>query len=578
MTDANTVILQHNGAWRRFSNPETVIIARRAADVGAALRAVETAVSRHNLYAAGFLTYEAGAAFGLAAHPPRPHDPPLLWFGLYRQGEAVAPPAPPAASAYQIDAWRPAVSEDAYREAIAQIKDQIAAGYTYQVNYTFPLRAAFHGDPWALFADLAAAQQAAYTAYVDTGRFAVCSASPELFFTLAGERLLSRPMKGTAGRGRTLAEDQANIAWLKNSEKNRAENVMIVDMIRNDMGRIARTGSVTVPRLFAVERYPTVLQMTSTVVARSDASFSQIMAAMFPCASITGAPKVQTMQIIRDLEQGPRGVYTGAIGLLTPEREAQFNVAIRTVVVDRERGRAEYGVGSGIVWDSEAAAEYEECRMKTAVLTQKRPSFQLLESLLWTPQAGYFLQEEHLARMRDSATYFGFSWEETAGRAQLTDLAQSLTAPAKVRLLLAQDGTLGGEAIPLAAGTAPGPLRLGLAPEPVAADTIWLYHKTTRREIYAAARAARPDCDETLLWNEQGEATEACTANLVAEIEGELATPPIAAGLLAGTFREWLLENGRIRERPILLEELKRSPQLWLINSVRQWRRAVLVE
>jgi para-aminobenzoate synthetase/4-amino-4-deoxychorismate lyase len=580
----NDLILQTDGQWLTFQNPVDVLVASRPDEVTVVLRAVETAVTQHNLYAAGFITYEAAAAFNLAVHPA--HDNlPLLWFGLYRSPTTIHH-LPSTTNHYRLGQWQPSVNWPSYETAIAHIKAEIAAGNTYQVNYTYNLRTDFQGDPHGLFADLAAAQQAEYAAFVETEQFAICSASPELFFRLDGEVLTGKPMKGTAVRGRTLAEDQTNITWLHQSEKNRAENVMIVDMIRNDMGRVAQIGSVQVPQLFAVERYPTVLQMTSTVTARTQAPLSEIMAAMFPCASITGAPKVRTMKIINELEPEPRGVYTGAIGYIAPNRQAQFNVAIRTVVVDREKGTAVYGVGGGIVWDSEAADEYEECRVKTQVLTARRPAFSLLESLLWTPEEGCFLLEAHLRRLCESAEYFGIVVDETAVREELkiNDLILKLDqssiinhqSPQKIRLLVAQNGQITVQAVPLSQGALPEPIRIGLAVEPVDSGNIWLYHKTTRREAYEAARAARPDFDEVILWNEHGEITEALTSNIVVELDGQLWTPPVSSGLLAGTFRGELLVQGQIQERVITLEEFWRSSRVWLINSVRGWRTAVL--
>ncbi len=568
------MVLQAFGGWWRFVHPVDVVVAEKLEEVMAALVAVETAVARYNLYAAGFLSYEAGAAFGLDAHPRQPESPPLLWFGLYSQPETIPPPPNPAVPDYQLGEWQASITEATYHSAIERVKEYIAAGHTYQVNYTFPLCASFAGDAWALFAQLSQAQQAAYTAYVDIGRYAICSASPELFFTLHDGDFCAKPMKGTAARGRTLAEDRANMAWLHHSAKNRAENVMIVDMIRNDVGRVADIGSVRVPHLFEVERYPTVLQMTSTVTACTRAPLSQVMASMFPCASITGAPKHRTMQIIRELEMGPRGVYTGIIGVLTPDRRAQFNVAIRTVVIDRQRGQAVYGVGGGIVWDSQAAEEWAECEMKSAVLRRKRPSFHLLETLRWTPEEGYFLLDEHLARLADSVAYFDFMADLPAIGHKLADLAATLDAPAKVRLLLAEDGIATLEATPLPEmGSVP--VRLAIAPTPVDSANVWLYHKTTRRDVYDAARAACPDYDDVLLWNERGELTEATIANVVLELDGELVTSPVEAGLLAGTLRGWLLGNGRIHERTILLSDLPRARKIWLINSVRGWREAV---
>ena len=588
-----TILLQHGRFWRRFQKPVRVVTAVSPQDVLPALVELETAVQAENLYAAGFMAYEAAAAFDLAVHPPL-DGLPLLWFGLFENFEEIEQPpiSNPSAGSGQVlqspavGDWQSAISRTDYNTAIQQIKDYIAAGDTYQVNYTFPQQASFAGERLAYFAELVAAQQASYAAYLDIGRFAICSASPELFFELDGPRLHSKPMKGTAVRGLTLAQDKANIAWLAQSEKNRAENVMIVDMIRNDMGRVAEIGSVHVPRLFEVERYPTLLQMTSTVEAQTHAPLSQILAKMFPCASITGAPKVRTMEIIKALEPQPRGIYTGSIGFFGPDGQAQFNVAIRTVLVDREQGQATYGVGSGIVWDSDAADEYEECRVKSKVLTEKRPSFQLIETMLWQPDGGLFLLDEHMERLRNSAEYFGIAWVETAVLTKLESLTQTFTEPIKVRLLLAQDGSFTLQAVLLSVGARPDPVRVGLAREPVDSQTVWLYHKTTRRHLYDAARASRPDCDEVILHNERGELTEAGSSNIALLLDGELVTPPVESGLLGGTFRGYLLKNPKgwqnpgglpLREKVLTLADLARCEEVYLFNSVRGWGTAALI-
>jgi para-aminobenzoate synthetase/4-amino-4-deoxychorismate lyase len=568
------VVMQEGGRWWRFGEPERIVVAGQPEEVRAAIETVERAVESDGLYAAGYLAYEAGAAYDLATHEADPDGPPPLWFGLFRRREAI--PSPEASGDFHFGEWRPSLDFPAYAAAIARIKNAIARGDTYQANFTFQLRADFAGEPWALFANLVAAQRARYCAYLDLGRFVVCSASPELFFTRDGATVAARPMKGTAPRGLTLADDRRQMAWLRASEKNRAENVMIVDMIRNDLGRVARVGSVRVPELFTIERYPTLHQMTSTVTAQTDVSLADILAAAYPCASITGAPKVRTMQILRDLEAGPRGVYTGAIGCLLPGRRAQFNVAIRTAVIDRERGRAVYGVGSGVIWDSDAATEYAECLLKARVLSAAQPDpFRLLETMRWTPEEGFYLLERHLRRLADSAEYFSFDVDMMTVKQRLGDVAASLTEPSRVRLLVAEQGDVEVQAFPLAVEPArPSPLRVGLAVAPVSSGDAWLYHKTTRRAVYEAARAARPDCDEVILWNERGELTEATTANVVLELDGRRCTPPVASGLLAGTFRAHLLELGEIEERLLTPADLRRAGRLWLINSVRGWQAA----
>jgi para-aminobenzoate synthetase / 4-amino-4-deoxychorismate lyase len=574
------VLVQDGRRWLTFSNPLYVFVAYEAHEVAPAMREIDKAVSRQGLYAAGFMAYEAAAAYDLAVHKSAADGLPLLWFGLYEQPSqsGSGPQIDRADARYYLGQWRTSLEEEAYTKAVHKIKDRIASGDTYQVNFTMHLQTLFSGDPRALFFDLVQAQRADYTAYLDLGKHVICSASPELFFRLQGNRLTARPMKGTAVRGRTLEEDRQQIAGLHASVKDRAENVMIVDMIRNDFGRIAEIGSVNVPYLFTVEKYPTLLQMTSTVTAQSAASLPELMEAMFPCASITGAPKVRTMQIINELEPEPRGLYTGTIGYFGPERQAQFNVAIRTVIIDRETGLADYGVGSGIVWDSDAAGEYEECRLKTEVLTRRRPSFDLLESLLWTPDEGYFLLDKHLQRLAGSAEYFDFSMDEQQVRLRLDQLTHNLSALHKVRLLLGEDGNITTQAVSLAGNRIIESVKVGLAEDAVDSSEVWLYHKTTHRQVYEKALASRPECDEVLLWNERGELCEATSSNIVLEIDGRLLTPPVSCGLLAGTFRQHLLEQGQIEEGIVTLADLEHCTQLFLINSVRCWRSAYFMD
>jgi len=575
----NQVVL-HNAAlkrWLDFREPCELIQAHQIDEVIPKLRRVERMVREHRLYAAGFISYEAAPAFdaALRAHPLSSF--PLLWFGLYGQPGVIQLPPPSPRPAYTLRDWAPSVSREEYDRAITLVKEYIARGETYQVNYSFRLRAPFSGDAWEFFLELVGAQRADYTAYVDTDPFTICSASPELFFSLDGSQFTGRPMKGTAARGRTLAEDEGVAQWLHHSEKNRAENVMIVDMIRNDMGRVAHVGSVRVPSLFDVERYPTLWQMTSTVTATTDASLCDMMAALFPCASITGAPKPRTMQIIRRLETTPRRIYTGCIGFISPDRRAQFNVAIRTVLIDKETGQAEYGVGGGIVWDSVTSDEYIECQTKAKVLTVNRADFSLLETMLWTPEDGVFLLPYHLRRLRDSAVYFGIPVEmDRVGEELMAVVASCPKEPYRVRLLVAQDGGISCQAAPLSRTTPPHPARLRLAATPVDSANPFLYHKTTHRQVYDAARAVCRDCDDVLLWNERGEITETCIANVVVQLDGELLTPPVQCGLLPGTFRAYLLDQGKVREDIIMVETLERCARMYVVNSVRKWREAFL--
>ncbi len=371
-------------------------------------------------------------------------------------------------------------------------------------------------------------------------------------------------MKGTRPRGRWPEEDRRLEDELAASAKDQAENVMIVDLLRNDMGRVSRTGSVRVARLFEVERYETLWQMTSSITSETDRSVPEVMAALFPSGSVTGAPKVRTMEIIRDLELAPRGVYCGTVGWWAPDGHAEFNVAIRTVTVDRETGTARYHVGSGITWGSTADDEYAECRVKAALLTHRRPPFDLLESLLWDGE--YFLLDRHLDRLEASAKYFGFPMDLQEMRAALSTEASAYgEGPVKVRLLVARDGGVHIESGPVMPRTA---VRLGFAREPVDADDVFLYHKTTHREVYDEAKASRPDCDDVVLWNGDGEITESTAANVALRIDGVWLTPPVASGLLAGTMRAELLEAGTLRETVLTKDDMVRADQIRLVNSV----------
>ncbi|MFP4476065.1 MAG: aminodeoxychorismate synthase component I [Desulfatibacillaceae bacterium] len=572
-----TVVLRDdaNASWLCHENPVHVVSAHRLDEVAPCLARVESLGESEGLHAAGFISYEASPAFDPAQATREPGPLPLLWFGLYDKPRVIdLPPIDGRPSNVPAD-WEATVDRGEYARAIAAIKEHIGAGETYQVNYTFRLRSPFSDDPWEMFAHLMACQRTIHAAYVDTGRHVVCSASPELFLELAGDTLRSRPMKGTAARGRTLAEDTAHADWLHHSEKNRAENVMIVDMIRNDMGRVADAGTVHVPSLFDVERYPTVWQMTSLVEARTKRSATDILTALFPCASITGAPKCRTMEIIAELETTPRGVYCGAVGHISPGRRMRFNVAIRTVCVDRERRSAEYGVGGGVLWYSETADEFEECKTKARVLRERRPEFSLLETLLWRPEEGFFLEGYHLDRLLESAEYFQTPITRDAVRDVLERAAAGLPAlPHRIRLLVDRDGRATTEAYRL--GSMPNPVRLVLAREPVDSRNPFLYHKTTNRGVYDSPRASAKEADDVLLYNERGEITETTIANVVARLDGRLVTPPVSCGLLAGTFRRWLLDRGEVEEAVIRTDDLARATELFVVNSVRGMLAAML--
>ena len=586
------------GRWSRYRRPVEVVSAGAIDDVLPGLRRIEEAVEQRGLVAVGFISYEAAPAFDEAfqVFPPI-NGIPLICFGLFEAPTQEPEPFLEDLSSYAVGEWLASQNEEEYRRFVGRIHDHIARGDTYQVNHTYRLRASLDGDPRSLFLDLVRSQPDSFAAYLDMGGYVICSASPELLFRLDGDRLVSRPMKGTTDRGWDPRSDRARESWLGQSPKNRAENAMIVDMVRNDLGRVARVGSVEVTSSFDVERHPTVFQMTSTVEAKTVAPVSEIIAAIFPFASVTGAPKVRTMEIINELETEPRGVYTGAIGFVGPGRQARFSVAIRTAVVNRTMGQVEYGVGSGVVWDSTADEEYCECVLKARVLSRPAPDFDLLETMLWESSGGFTLFDRHLDRLAGAAEFFCRSFDrervlERLGRVPGTEFRScrerdeepvsvgrdncgtpylAPTGPLRVRLLLAPDGACRVETT--AIEEAPDrPVRLGLAASPVAVDNPFLHFKTTHREVYETARRSRPDCDDVLLWNEQGEVTESTIANLVAEIDGRLVTPPVDCGLLAGTFRAELIERGEIRERVIRVDELAHVETLFLINSVQGWR------
>lgn len=566
----NTVVLYDGftNEWLLFRRPREILLAHTAGSVQSCLGIIEEKTGREGLWAAGFMAYEAAPAFDTACAVHDTDDFPLLWFGIYDEPESVSLSSPKGDEHPEIP-WKALLSRGEYGDSFHRIKTYIQKGHTYQVNYTFRLQAPFASDSWELFLRMIHSQQTTYGVYVDAGRWILCSASPELFFTLDGDELSCRPMKGTVPRGLTHTDDMAQAAWLGQSEKNRAENVMIVDMVRNDMGRIALTGTVEVADLFRLEQYPTLWQMTSTVVCSTDAGIADIFKALFPSASITGAPKVRTMEIIAELERTPRRIYTGTLGYCGPGRKAQFNVAIRTVLIDRERKIAEYGTGGGIVHDSEQGDELKECYTKARILTQAMPRFSLLETLLWTPSDGCLCIDGHLERLSRSTAYFSRPFSDEVLRNRLKDLVRTLSpVPHVLRLLIPPPP---GEPVIEAheRRDLPAPWRVMLAKEPVDSRDLFLYHKTTFRGVYDNARAACPGYDDVLLWNEKGEVTESCIANVIVERDGRLLTPPVRCGLLAGIGRSRLLQDGMVGEEILTVGELGRCSRMFLVNSVR---------
>lgn len=560
-----------------FSNPVTILETNELASVAGILEKVEKAVA-DGFYAAGYVSYEAAPAFRPEMRVQSMGEMPLLWFGIFKEPQNK-PLVSNEQESYHVSDWKMASRIEKYKDGIQQIKTAIEEGHTYQVNYTERLTAKFTGDDLAFYHQLARNQQADYGAYLNLGRFRLLSASPELFFKVHEGKLTAKPMKGTAPRGRTTQEDQEHVKALLSSEKERAENLMIVDLLRNDMSRLAKKGSVKADPLFTVETYPTVHQLTSTVTAdlKDGTTIWDWFQALFPCGSITGAPKISTMKYIASLERTPREVYCGAIGFITPNKDAVFNVPIRTVIIDQEKGMARYGVGGGITWDSTSDGEYRELQTKAQVLTAKRPVFKLIESLK-LEDGKYPLLPYHLARLQDSSDYFHFPGNTEGVKVELVKMAQQYQQGTyKVRLLLDRKGQLELQA----QQTSPvdEPVKCILATLPVDSKNPFLFHKTTHREVYEQANAElSKEQFSVLLWNEKQQITEFTIGNVIVEKDGRFFTPPIGCGLLAGTLRQQLLDQQKIEEKIILKDELHEYDAIWFINGVRGWLAVELSE
>jgi para-aminobenzoate synthetase/4-amino-4-deoxychorismate lyase len=562
-----------------FTAPPTVHVAWTPEQVRGVLDAVDAACAG-GAWAAGFLAYEAAAGLvpDLPVHPPQ-EGLPLAWFGVVHQAPQRGPALHgPLGTGHRTGPWVMDADRAGHAAAVAAVRERIAAGDTYQVNLTTRLRAPWSGDPLSLYADLVLAQRGAHNAHLDTGRTVVAGASPELFFSRAGDEVVVAPMKGTAARGPTTTADEAARAALLASPKERAENVMVVDLLRNDLARVAEVGGVRVTRLLTAERYPTVHQLTSEVRAtlRPGTGLAELLTALFPCGSITGAPKPATMAVIRELEPGPRGVYCGAVGWVGPpdaELQARFCVPIRTAVLDRVTGEAVYGVGGGITWGSEPAAEFAELLAKAQVLAAPPEPFALLETMRHVAGRGLPDWPGHRARLTDSAHWFGFALDVADVEAALRT-ALAGVGDARVRLTVAADGTPHVEVADLPAPR--GTVRLAVDPEPLDETTPWPHHKTTRRAPYDARLARHPGADDVVLLNTRGEVTETCRATLAVRLDGVWWTPPLGSGCLPGVARARLVAEGRLRERVLLPDELVGAEGLAVVNALRGWEPAQL--
>jgi len=558
----------HDDGVLFFDRPAATFVATTPDEVGPVLRQAEE-VRRQGYWLAGLVSYEASAGIDpvFVTHPSAGF--PLVWFGVYPGPKSLRDVT--SGGGYHVGAWEPRVGLEEYARQIHRIREAIRAGLTYQVNYTMRWDASFSGEPYRWYHDLRRTHQGAYSAYLEVGRYVVLSASPELFFRITGSRIWTRPMKGTAPRGAFSSLDRDHHHRLRQSEKERAENIMIVDLMRNDLGRIARWGSVEVASAWRIERYPTVWQMTSTVSAelRPEMTWVDALHALFPAGSITGAPKARTMEIIQAVEPDPRGIYCGTIGYVKPNGDAVFNVAIRTVSVDRSKGRAQFGVGGGITWDSLVDGEYRELSAKAAFLEVASHSFALVETVR-VVDGCITLKDYHTDRLRQSVEYFGWDWHSQAVVEAWSRLETTGAGRFRGRLLYHADGRVVTEITPLAAG--PGGMQsVAYARNPMPPTDVWTWHKTTRRDRYVERHPAESRVFDHLLFNDRGEVTEFTRGNLVVKMSDGLWTPPIASGLLPGTFRQYLLDRKAVRERIITFHDVEKAEQLWFINSVRGW-------
>lgn len=552
------MLLEFDGRSRLYRNPVEVVAARRPDEVEPALRRLR------GQHSAGYLAYEAGHALepklAPLARETGPGDPPLLWFGLFEGWEEVDSAAllPDPAGAWA-GRPRPLIARGDHEAAIVRALDHIIAGDIYQANLTFPAEVAAAGHPLALYAAIRPRARAGWGGIVFTGEHWLLSFSPELFFTAEAGRVTARPMKGTAPAG---SDSEA----LRSDPKQRAENLMIVDLLRNDLSRLSKPGTVKVPALFEVETYPTVLQMTSTVVGELEPGRDAVdlLATIFPCGSVTGAPKIRATEIIAALEREQRGPYTGSIGRLAPDGEAAFNVAIRTLVLKGGDGVARLGLGSGIVADSVAADEWRECLAKGEfVATAGR--FDLIETMRFDPHDGIAELGRHLARMKRSAETFGFAFDRHHARNELQAATFFLREPRKLRLMLSSSGALAIEARPLPVSPA-GAVDVALAPLPVESEDFRLRHKTSDRRFYDRAREAAGTFEVAFVDGE-GFLTEGSLTSLFVERGGKLLTPPLGRGLLPGVLREALIEAGRAEEAELRAEDLDEG--FFVGNAVR---------
>jgi para-aminobenzoate synthetase/4-amino-4-deoxychorismate lyase len=589
LTADNVVLLEtlkydrKNNQTLLFRNPAYIIIADKLKDIA---NAFETAgrYLKKGYYIAGYLSYEAGFLFDDYLHrlTIEKSDTPLIWLGVYKEAERFR-----SRKDYQFlneddyaisDAGLDTSGEE-YDEAILKIRNYIKSGDIYQVNYTCRYNFGFEGNPLDLYKSLRKRQLVSYAAFIKHRDISVISLSPELFFRLSDNRITAKPMKGTIRRGRTFKEDCELSASLKNSGKNRAENLMIVDLLRNDLGKICEIGSINVPELYEIEKYETLYQMTSTIegIIKKETDLYSLFKSIFPSGSVTGAPKLRAMEIIHELEKSPRGIYTGAIGYIAPRGDAVFNVAIRTIVINKNKGKM--GVGSGIVWDSDSKNEYEECILKTDFLSGKTvhhyadKDFKLIESILWA-NGKYRFFREHIKRLKDSARYFGFQFDREKIINKIFENSKYLNGKNryKVRVLMNKNGDIEIDNVETVDKDKHGINYICISDRQTDSNSVFLYHKTTVRDLYDTEykKAKEKGFYDVIFTNERGEITEGCITNIFIKKNNKLITPPVSCGLLNGIYRQSVIRrNKNAIEQIITVEDVLNADEIYLCNSVR---------
>ena len=592
------VFLEDQLADRRrlYQNPLEVISAHTPEEVAGALARMETC-TQQGKYLAGYFAYELGYMFEdkLRSLRVKHSNGPLLQFGVFENySDAELSPHSVGHSAGhsvgngagQINSLEPGWGFEDYQNRFDKVMTWIRAGDVYQVNLTFPMHGTYQGDAAAIYNKLKSAQPVRYGGVINLGGSEIVSLSPELFYELDGElaseldggKISMRPMKGTVRRGKTNAQDKALAKALQADTKNRAENLMIVDLLRNDLSRIAQTGSVEVTDLYTLETYPSLHTMTSGIEARvKEISLEKILRALFPCGSVTGAPKIRAMEIIHKLENRPRGAYCGALGLIDPDGYTRFNVGIRTLNLQTDN-TCTYAVGSGVIADSNAQDEYAECLLKAAFLQDE---FGLIETFGWHIQTGFMWLELHTARLAKSAVVLGFKFSETEVMRALEFAVKNLSGPQKIRLELSKDGTLKAEASVLHIANPDEVWPVALSQNPLSSGDALLAHKTTRRGFIEAELSrlkAATKCKEVLFFNERGELCEGSYTNVFIRKGEQMLTPPVACGLLPGILRQALMESGVVRAQILTLDDVRNADEVYIGNSVRGLVRAHLTD